>query len=290
MVNEADFTNDVNNPQVILPRVFPATGSSGVSTVSLPTAINPNLRTPYSLQYNFTIERQQWNTGFRISYVGTALREGVYQYNYNAPIPNAQAFTAKARPFPKYPGIYYVTNGAGHQYNALTVEAERQLASGLYFQSSWTWARDRLDLDYNWDFTANSYSPENPSDRHREIGPSQEIPKFRFTSQLGLPASVRPRPPLCVAHFPPGQSGCRRLGTDGRLQHPDRTISDAAVERPRPGGHRIHHQFSGDRNHASGHSQQSQHSGRSAYRSTSGSTPRRSARRSPANSARRRRA
>lgn len=182
VINEADYTNDANNPQVILPRVFPATGSSGVSTVSLPAAINPNLRTPYSLQYNFTIERQQWNTGFRVSYVGTALREGVYEYNYNAPIPNAQAFTAKARPFPKYPGIYYVTNGAGHQYNALTVQAERQLAHGLYFQSSWTWARDRQDLDYNWDFTVNAYSPENPSDRHREIGPAQEIPKFRYTS------------------------------------------------------------------------------------------------------------
>jgi hypothetical protein len=115
VVNEAAYQNPANNPQVILPRVFPASGTSGASTVSLPAAINPNLRTPYSLQYNFTIERQQWNTGFRITYIGTALREGEYQYDYNAPTPSAQAYTAKARIFPQYPAIYYVTNGAGHR-------------------------------------------------------------------------------------------------------------------------------------------------------------------------------
>jgi hypothetical protein len=79
-VSEPPFTNNTTNPQVVLPRVFPATGTGGPSTVSLPVAENPNLRTPYSLQYNFTIERQQWNTGFRISYIGTAMRQGAYRY------------------------------------------------------------------------------------------------------------------------------------------------------------------------------------------------------------------
>ena len=39
------------------------------------------------MQYNFTIERQQWNTGFRVSYIGTALRKGAWMYNYNSPVP-----------------------------------------------------------------------------------------------------------------------------------------------------------------------------------------------------------
>lgn len=181
-VAEPPFTNDANNPQVILPRVFPATGTGGPSTVSLPAAQNPDLRTPYSLQYNFTIERQQWNTGFRISYIGTAMRQGAYRYNYNSPIPDARPYTAKARPYPRYPDVFYVTNGVGHQYNGLTVEAMRQMAKGLYFQASWTWARDRYDLDYNWGFADNAFTPENPFDRRREIGPAQEIPKFRYSS------------------------------------------------------------------------------------------------------------
>ncbi len=180
VLNEPAYTNPTSNPQVIFPRVFPASGVSGPSTVSIPAAENPSYRNPYSLQYNFTIERQQWNTGFRVSYIGTAMRKGAWGYNYNSPVPNDVPYIDKPRPFPTLPDITYVTNGAGHQYNGLTVEAQRHMAGGLYLQGSWTWARDRYDLDYNWDFDAPAYISENPFDRHREVGPSQDIPTHRF--------------------------------------------------------------------------------------------------------------
>src|SRR5262249_19044745 len=128
--------------------------------------------------------RQQWNTGFRISYIGTAMRKGPWQYNYNSPVPNNQLYVDKARPFPNLPDIWYVANGAGHQYNGLTIEALRHLASGLYFQSSWTWARDRYDLDFNWDFDNWQFTSENPFNRAREIGPAQEIPTHRFSTNF----------------------------------------------------------------------------------------------------------
>ena len=180
VLNEPSYTNPASNPQVIFPRVFPATGVGGPSTVSIPAAENPNFRFPYSLQYNFTIERQAFNTGFRVSYIGTGMRRGAWGYNYNSPVPDAQAYIDKPRPFGTLPDIFYITNGAGHQYNGLTVEATRHLANGLYFQSSWTWARDRYDLDYNWDFNGPSYISEDPLNRQREIGPSQDIPTHRF--------------------------------------------------------------------------------------------------------------
>ena len=181
---EPAYNNPKDNPQVIFPRVFPATGTGGPSDVALPAAQNPDLKTPYSFQYNFTIERQQWNTGFRASYIGTALRRGIYQYDINSPTPNNQLYIDKARLFPNFPDIYYVTNGAGHQYNGLTLEAMRHLANGLYFQSSWTWARDRYDMDYNWDFGSDKFTLEDPTNRHREVGPAQEIPTHRFTTNF----------------------------------------------------------------------------------------------------------
>ena len=184
VLSEPAYTNPLDNPQVIFPRVFPETGTGGPSTVSIPAAQNPNLKTPYSFQYNFTIERQQWNTGFRLSYIGTAMRQGAWQYNYNSPVPNDQPFISKPRPFNNLPEVWYVTNGAGHQYNGLTVEALRHLSGGLYFQSSWTWARDRYDLDYNWDFDTWQFISENPFDRKREVGPAQEIPTHRFTTNF----------------------------------------------------------------------------------------------------------
>ena len=91
-------------------------------------AQNPNYKTPYSMQYNFTIERQQWNTGFRVSYIGTAMRKGALcSTTTTRRCPNSQPFIDKPRPFPNFPDIWYVTNGAGHQYNGLTVEALRHL-------------------------------------------------------------------------------------------------------------------------------------------------------------------
>src|SRR5207248_1436980 len=141
-------------------------------SVGLPAAVNPNLRTPYSLQYNFTVERQQWNTGFRVSYVGTGSRKLDYSYNYNSPVPDTRAYVDKPRPFPNFPDIAYWTNGAGQQYNGLSVEAKRQMANGLYFQASWAYVRDRYDLFHG-------ESLENAFDRHREVAVAQDTPTHR---------------------------------------------------------------------------------------------------------------
>ena len=142
VLNEPAYTNPVANPTVILPRVFPATAVSGPSTVSLPTAVNPSLKIPYSMQWNATIEHQRWGTGFLLSYVGTTMRQGVYSYDINSPIANTVPYIYKPRRFQNYPSIGYITNGLDHQYHGLTVEARRRMASGWYYQASWVWSRD----------------------------------------------------------------------------------------------------------------------------------------------------
>jgi hypothetical protein len=130
VLNEEPFDNPADNPAVILPTVFPAPGAAGPSSVSLPAAVNPNLQIPYSMQYSFTVEHARWDTGFRLSYIGTNTRQGDYAYNYNSPVPDDQFFVDKARPFPQYPGITYITNGAGHQFHSFTAEVERRMARG----------------------------------------------------------------------------------------------------------------------------------------------------------------
>jgi hypothetical protein len=173
VLNEPGFTNAAGNPTVILPRVFPATSGAGPSTVGIPAAVNPNLKIPYSMQYNFTIEKQMWETGFRLSYVGTNTRQGDWSYDFNSPLASTVPYVDKPRAFPNYPGISYFTNGAGHQYHALTAEAERYMAKGLYFQTSWAWARDIGDL-------ARGASPEYAYDRLRERAVELDIPTHRF--------------------------------------------------------------------------------------------------------------
>jgi hypothetical protein len=176
VINEPGFTNPTPNPTIILPVVFP-TAVGGPSTISLPTAYRKDLRTPYSMQYNFTIEHQRWNTGFRASYIGTNTRQGEWGYNINQPVPDNLLYVDKPRMFPRYPAITYISNGAGHLYNSLMLEAERRYSRGLAYQVSWTWARDIGDLE-------RGESPENAYDRRRERAVWLDIPTHRVTGNL----------------------------------------------------------------------------------------------------------
>jgi Carboxypeptidase regulatory-like domain len=180
VINEPNFNNPPNRtPLVVLPDVFPAAGVATTS-ISIPQAINPDLRIPYSMQYNLTVERQQWNTGFRLSYVGTNTRQGDFTFNINQPVPDTRDYRIKPRRFPNYPVINYRTNGAGHQYHSLTAEVERRLVKGLAYQASWTWARDIGDLTgFN-----NQESPEDAYDRARERGVVLDIPRHRVTGNV----------------------------------------------------------------------------------------------------------
>ena len=168
------YNNPRQNP-IVLPTVFPSTGSGAPTHVSLPPAVNTDIRIPYSMQWNFTLEHERWETGFRLSYVGTNTRQGEWGYDYNSPVPDNRPYVDKPRPFPRYPAINYITNGAGHQYHGFTAEAERQFDSGLYFQAAWTWARDIGDLE-------QGQTPENPFDRRRERAVWQDIPTHRFVA------------------------------------------------------------------------------------------------------------
>jgi len=177
LINQPAFTNTFPTPTITLPQVFPSNGTGGPSTVTLPSAPNPNIKIPYSMQYNFTIEHEEWGTAFRASYIGTATRQGVWGYNYNSPLPSTVPFVNKPRPFPLYPGITYLSNGSTHDYNGLTLTAERHLANGLYFQSAFTWARDvGTDL--------GGASAENPFSLQRDYGVALDIPTFRFNDSM----------------------------------------------------------------------------------------------------------
>ncbi|HYZ86178.1 MAG TPA: TonB-dependent receptor, partial [Bryobacteraceae bacterium] len=176
VIDQPAYTNPATNPNVILPLIYPGS-AAGPTTISLPAAVNPNITIPYSMQYNLTAEHQHGNTAFRLSYIGTNTRHGVYNFNINQPLPGPGLFINKPRRFPQYPGINYLTNGAGHQYNAGTVEVKRRGARGLTYQVSYTLARDIGDLE-------RSQSPENAYDRARERGPWVDIPTHNITGNV----------------------------------------------------------------------------------------------------------
>lgn len=176
-IAEPTYNNPAGTPVLVWPQVFPATGVGGPSTVSIPGAINPDIRIPYSMQYTFTLEHQRWDTGFRASYTGTNTRQGVWGYDYNSPVADTRLYVDKPRAFPNYPGINYTTNGAGHQYHAMTLEAERRMKGGFHGQIYYTLARDIGDLE-------DGQSPEYAYDRARERGVWIDIPTHRVSANF----------------------------------------------------------------------------------------------------------
>jgi len=187
-ISEPAYTNPTTNPDVILPTVFPG-AVGGPTTVSLPTAFKKDLRIPYSLQYNITIERQIARMGVRLSYIATGTRQGEYVYNYNQPLASTTLYVNKPRPFLQYPSINYITNGAGHQYNSFNLEVKRRFASGLLYDFSWVWARDVGNLDggnvpTTSAATAQYQAAENAYNLQRERAVWEDIPTHRVTGDF----------------------------------------------------------------------------------------------------------
>ncbi|MGH8247201.1 MAG: hypothetical protein ACREUU_12320, partial [Gammaproteobacteria bacterium] len=177
LLAEPRFTNTTPVPTLLLPQVYPAGGpGQGLTSISLPSARNPNYRNPYTQQLSFTIEREMLNMSLRASYVGTLGRQSQYSRNYNAPPVDDRLFLDKPRPFPQYPAITYIDNGGNYNYHGLNVEAKRRMSDGLFYLVGWTWSRDIGDIRAD-----NSGSGiENPFDRRRDRGPNQASTTHRL--------------------------------------------------------------------------------------------------------------
>lgn len=173
VISEPAYTNTTDKP-LVWPVVFPATGSGGPTTVSIPGAVRPDIQLGRVIQYSFTIEHQRWDTGFQIGYNGTGTRGGVWNQNINQPVADTSLYINKPRRFPRYPDIGYQQNGAGHQYHALTLQAVRKRKSGFYYQAYFTWAKDIFDLE-------NGGSAEDAYNRGRERALFERQPKLRFS-------------------------------------------------------------------------------------------------------------
>jgi hypothetical protein len=184
-IAEPAYTNPAANPDVVLPVVFP-NAVAAPTTVSLPSAYKQDLRIPYSIQYNVTVEREIARVGVRLSYISTGARQGEYLYNYNQPLPDRTPYVNKPRAFPRFPNVSYITNGAGHQYHSLNLEVKRRFSSGLLYDFSWVWARSIGDLEGgNAPTNTLQYqAPENAYDRRRERAPWEDVPTHRVTADV----------------------------------------------------------------------------------------------------------
>jgi hypothetical protein len=138
------YFNSVTNgvPLFRFPSPFLPTGTTAVQNVA---GVNPNLKTPYTQQWNLTLERQVGALGLRASYVGSRSINLVYQRNLNEPTPSTTPFTTALFPNQLYSNINYYDNGGTDFYNALELLVQKKLGKNLTFNTGFTWAKDLTD-------------------------------------------------------------------------------------------------------------------------------------------------
>jgi hypothetical protein len=137
----------------------PPTGAS-VSASNI-QFMDPNLRTPYSEQYTFAIERQvgkDW--AFTLSYIGShgvqlyGIRDlnlplGSTPFTYTINDVNGSAvgkYTTPviigSRPDTRYGSINMTDNGVTSSYNGLAFQARKRFAHGFQAMASYTWSHE----------------------------------------------------------------------------------------------------------------------------------------------------
>jgi hypothetical protein len=147
---------------------------------------SPDPKIPYSMEYSFGIEQQLTRTlTLGAHYVGSESRHQFLQPLANtATVPGPGPISAR-QPFPQYGGpIPWDYNQGTANYNALQVKLKQELNSGLYFLTSYTWAKS-MDLasDPQADTLTNFYN------LGQDYGPSDYSRKhmFSFASSYALP-------------------------------------------------------------------------------------------------------
>jgi Carboxypeptidase regulatory-like domain/TonB dependent receptor len=108
-------------------------------------AFGPNLKLPYTLQWNLAFEQALGNKqALTLSYVGSAGRRLLETYDlYPSSNPN----------FASGNGLYITKNGPTSDYNALQAQFQRTLTHGLQALASYTFSHSIDDASSNFDLS-----------------------------------------------------------------------------------------------------------------------------------------
>jgi hypothetical protein len=158
------------------------------STPILMDSVNPRAKIPYSMEFNFGIERQMTpNTNLSVQYVGSLSRHQWGDYAYNQPLPDKMGPNAfpDGQPFPFLPGIVEMDDDIFNaNYNSLQVKLEKRFSQGLSFLASYTYSKC-LDV-WSGDFTS---WPEQTYNMRADYGPcAHDFPQMLvFSGVYQLP-------------------------------------------------------------------------------------------------------
>ncbi len=122
---------------------FPSNSLTDPNTPSL-FAIDPHIRTPYTMQWHATMQYQaSQNSLIEIAYVGSKSTKLYTYLNVNQAYPSADpsAPTAPRRPFPYIDSsIGYLNSEGNSEYDALQAKVQHRFGNGLSFLVNYTFS------------------------------------------------------------------------------------------------------------------------------------------------------
>lgn len=169
---------------ITYPNVFPQAlrAVPGAGSQDFRRANQFDLEDPSTTQWTLTFERDLgWNTGLRVSYVGSKTEDIIVSPDLNQLQPNTQGYSAlvNTRPFRDWNVVASRDNGAHSRYDGLQTDLTKRFSHGLSLDVSYTFARQLSDAGGP---VPNTYPGENgPSLLNRFRGPDDDYGPMPFT-------------------------------------------------------------------------------------------------------------
>ena len=148
IVQTFSFTGNAANP-IPVETAFRQQGSSAVGLFGS-GALDPNLRTTYNQQWNFTVQKKlPAELYFDVGYVGSKGTNLTATFDGNRPIDVITPGPAIAarRPFRGFDGINTTKSIGNSTYHSLQTKLERRVGRGLSVLGAYTWSHSLSSAD-----------------------------------------------------------------------------------------------------------------------------------------------
>ena len=147
-----------------------------------PQTVDHNFHNAYLQSWNVNLQRELTpDLAVMIGYIGSKGTHLILRRNINQPVNGVRPFAALSSSSPILPGtplgnVTQVESTGNSTYHALWVTANRRLARGIQFNTSYTFSKS---LDYN-SFSTGGVVSQNSYDLRADRGPSDFDARHRF--------------------------------------------------------------------------------------------------------------
>ena len=154
LTSNPPFVRNIGGQRTLDGTVYSGLGAASNGAPS--RSFSPEAATPYSIQFNFTVDQQLWKeTVLEVGYVGNRARNQLTHFDINQPVaanrlaaafaPDSNAVNA-LRPFRNYGAIYQFARNGIANYDSLQVLFKTRFAKSLNFQAAYTFSKSLSDF------------------------------------------------------------------------------------------------------------------------------------------------